>query len=221
MQIEDFTSMIVDEALADIVLVKKAEMEEWKKKQEQLRIEMEETSNRVESTISDVKNSFKKQMTDQEIAHKKEKKNLEERFRSLMSEKSVQEHEYSQNIKRLELSQIETIEELKSIFDKKSAIDNANYLTLEQKKTEMEQQYIKNIKEMEDNNHKMIEELEANYKSHIDKIMEEFEDSKKTADGLKTMYEEKLTQQEDEHEQEIAELKAAFEKEKDMLNDII
>jgi len=56
LQAEDFTSMIVDEALADIVLVKKTEMEEWKKKQEQLRIEMEETSNRVESTIADIKN---------------------------------------------------------------------------------------------------------------------------------------------------------------------
>lgn len=69
-QNEDFTSMIVDEALADIVLVKRAEMEEWRKKQEQLRQEMEETTNRVETTIADVKNSFNKQMTDQEISHK-------------------------------------------------------------------------------------------------------------------------------------------------------
>jgi hypothetical protein len=65
--------MIVDESLADIVLVKKAEMEEWRKKQEQLRLEMEETSNRVESTIADVKNDFEKQMRESEITYKKEK----------------------------------------------------------------------------------------------------------------------------------------------------
>lgn len=178
MQTEDFTSIIVDEALADIVLVKKTEMEEWRKKQELLRQEMEETSNRVESTIADVKNSFKKQMVDQEISHKREKKNLEERYKALMNEKAAQEHEYSQNIKRMELSHIEMIEELKAIFDKKSSIDNSNYLTLEQKKIEMEQTYLKKIKEMEDNNRKMIEELELNYKNHIDRIMEEFEESK-------------------------------------------
>lgn len=59
-QTEDFTSMIVDKALADIVLVKKTDMEEWRKKQELLRQEMEETSARVESTIADVRNKFKK-----------------------------------------------------------------------------------------------------------------------------------------------------------------
>ena len=67
-------------------------------------------------------------MTDQEISHKKEKKNLEERYKALMNEKAAQEHEYSQNIKRMELNHIEMIEELKAIFDKKSSIDN-NFIT--------------------------------------------------------------------------------------------
>ena len=106
-QTESFSKMIVDNQLADIVLVKKQDMEEWRKKQEQLRQEMEETSARVESTIADVKNSFKKQMTDQEISHKKEKKNLEERLKNLMNEKEHQQHKHSQDIKSMELNHIE------------------------------------------------------------------------------------------------------------------
>jgi len=117
-QAEDFTSMIVDKALADIVLVKKADMEDWRKKQEQLRHEMEETSARVESTIADVRNKFKKEMTDLEISHKREKKKLEERYKTLMNEKETHEHEFNQNIKKMELNHIEMIEELKAIFDK-------------------------------------------------------------------------------------------------------
>lgn len=188
MQADDFMSMIVDKALADIVLVKKADMEEWRKKQEQLRQEMEETSSRVESTIADIKNSFKKQMTDQEIAHKKEKKNLEERYKILMNEKEAHQHEYNQNIKRMELNHIEMIEELKAIFDKKSSIDNSNYLTLEQQKLEMEQEYKKQLKKQEEDNNKKNDDLQASYKENIDRIMEQLEEAKKTVDGLKTMY---------------------------------
>lgn len=196
-------------------------MEEWRKKQEQLRQEMEETSARVESTIADVKNSFKKQMTDQEISHKREKKNLEERLKNLMNEKEIQQHKHSQDIKSMELNHIEMIEELKAIFDKKSSIDNSNYLTLEQKMKEMEQDYQNQLKALEGHNNKKNDELQGSYQESIDRVNEELAEAKRMSDGYKTMYEEKLNQQEEEHEQEISEMKAANEKEKDKLNEII
>jgi hypothetical protein len=95
-----------------------------------------------------------------------------------MNEKAAQEHEYTQNIKRMELNHIDMIEELKAIFDKKSSIDNANYLTLEQKKIEMEQSYIKKLKEMEEKNQKIVEELEAKFTAQINETVIKIEDSK-------------------------------------------
>jgi hypothetical protein len=220
-QTQDINTVIVDKTLADIVLVKKADMEEWRKKQELLRQEMEETSARVESTIADVKNKFKKEMTDLEISHKREKKTIEERYKTLMQEKEAHQHEYNQNIKRTELNHIEMIEELKAIFDKKSSIDNSNYLTLEQKMNEMEQGYQDQLKKQEEQNSKKNDDLQGSYKESINKITEQFEEAKKMSDGLKTMYEEKLSQQEEEHENEVAELKSDFEQVKNQLQDII
>jgi WD40 repeat protein len=45
---EEVTNSIVDEALADIVLVKKNEMEEWQKKQEELKQELAINKRKVE-----------------------------------------------------------------------------------------------------------------------------------------------------------------------------
>lgn len=50
--------MVVGEELADIVLIKRQEMEEWTKKQEQLRVEMEEAQHKLESSVTEVKNKF-------------------------------------------------------------------------------------------------------------------------------------------------------------------
>lgn len=187
MKVQSISTPIVDKGLADIVLVQKADMEEWRKKQEQLRQEMEETSSRVESAIADVRNSFKKQMTDQEISHKKEKHNLEKRFQTLMQEKESHQHEYNQNIKKMEMNHIQMIQELKTIFDKKSSIDNSNYLTLEQKMEEMRQEYEQKLKKQEDNNSRKGEDIQVSYKENIDMINSQFEEAKKMSDGLKTM----------------------------------
>ena len=80
---DDITNLIVDEELASIVLVKKDEMDEWRKKQEQLKVEMEETNNKVEYKIQDLKFNYQKQMEELEMQKAKEIKNLEKRYEDL------------------------------------------------------------------------------------------------------------------------------------------
>ena len=46
---------IVDEALADIVLVKKNEMEEWQKRSEQLKSDLNQTKKKVELKLLESK----------------------------------------------------------------------------------------------------------------------------------------------------------------------
>ena len=64
--------------------------------------------------------------------------NLEQRYKALMQEKAAQEHENSQNIKKMEMNHLERIEELQALYDKKIFIENSNYLRLEQEKIEMD-----------------------------------------------------------------------------------
>ena len=123
--------MIVDEELAKIVLIRRDEMEEWTKKQEQLKSDMDEMEHKLENTISETRHKYEKQLEEVENSNKKEKKNLEQRYKALMQEKSTQEHENAQNIKKMEMNHLERIEELQSLYDKKIFIENSNFLQQE------------------------------------------------------------------------------------------
>jgi hypothetical protein len=46
-KMDDYVNSIVDEALADIVLVKKHEMEEWQRRQDQLKYDLAVTKQKV------------------------------------------------------------------------------------------------------------------------------------------------------------------------------
>jgi len=52
---------IVDEALADIVLVRKQEMEEWRRKQEQLQHELNVNKRKVELKLRETKQKYERQ----------------------------------------------------------------------------------------------------------------------------------------------------------------
>lgn len=60
LQEKEYKNLIVDEALADVVLIKWQEMEEWTKKQEQLKNEMEDAQHKLESSVTEIKNWFSK-----------------------------------------------------------------------------------------------------------------------------------------------------------------
>lgn len=51
----------MDEALADIVMVKKNEMEEWSRKQEQLKYDLAVTKKKVEQKLAESKAKYQKQ----------------------------------------------------------------------------------------------------------------------------------------------------------------
>lgn len=51
---------IVDESLADIVLVRKQEMEEWRKKQEKLQTELNINKRKVEMKLRETKQKYER-----------------------------------------------------------------------------------------------------------------------------------------------------------------
>lgn len=75
--------MVVDAALADIVLVKKSEMDEWRKRQEQLKNEMEETNSKVDYKIGELKYRYETQLQEMERTKDLEIRDLEKRYEDL------------------------------------------------------------------------------------------------------------------------------------------
>lgn len=56
LQDKEYKNLIVDERLADVVLIQRQDMEEWTKKQEQLKNEMEDAQHKLESSVTEIKN---------------------------------------------------------------------------------------------------------------------------------------------------------------------
>jgi hypothetical protein len=83
---------IVDEALADIVLVRKQEMEEWRSKQESLQVKLSENQRKVEQKLRETKKKYERQY--QEIERQKDLdiKDLEKRYEDLRKQKELQDH---------------------------------------------------------------------------------------------------------------------------------
>lgn len=73
---------------------------------------------------------------------------LEQRYEDLKNQKSSQEHENSQAMKKMELNHLQCVEELQSLYERKLYIENGNYLKLEQEKIEMKNFYEGKIKEL-------------------------------------------------------------------------
>lgn len=59
-QLDDMVNSIVDEALADIVLVKKDEMEKWQRKQDKLKHDLNVNKKLVEQKIAQSKAKYEK-----------------------------------------------------------------------------------------------------------------------------------------------------------------
>mmetsp|Transcript_47632 Transcript_47632/g.34898 ORF Transcript_47632/g.34898 Transcript_47632/m.34898 type:complete len:209 (-) Transcript_47632:234-860(-) len=124
-------------------------------------------------------------------------------------------------MKNMELNHMQCMEELQTLYEKKLAIENQNYIRLEKEKGRLRNEFESDIKHLQKQNEEAIEELLNEFKNNLKHVQAEYDDSKRTADGLKMMYEEKLTQQEDEHEDEISSMKNDFKMDRESLEDVI
>lgn len=57
---------MIDDQLAQIVLVRKSLMDHWRKRQENLKVEMEEENNKVESSLRHEKYKYEQQIAQME-----------------------------------------------------------------------------------------------------------------------------------------------------------
>lgn len=87
----DNRTKILDPELADIVFVKKDQMEEWKHSQQLLKYQLALTKKRIEIKLKDQKKKFKRQFNEIEKQKNLDIKDLQKRFDDLNKQKSLQD----------------------------------------------------------------------------------------------------------------------------------
>jgi hypothetical protein len=78
------------------VLVNKSLMDDWRKKQEVLRNEMEETSNKVESSLRSEKYDYEKEIAKMEKIKTDELNNLNSKYEELQQSEAEQKDDNTQ-----------------------------------------------------------------------------------------------------------------------------
>jgi cilia- and flagella-associated protein 57 len=121
----------VDESLADIVLVRKQEMEEWRRKQEQLHYELNVNKRKVELKLRETKQKYERQYHEIEKQKDLDIKDLEKRYEDLRRQKELQDHQNQQAMHKMEENHIAAVEDLEAVYERKLNIECGNYLKLE------------------------------------------------------------------------------------------
>ena len=210
----ELAQSVVDEALADIVLVKKGEMEEWQRKQEALRQELAMNKRKVEANLAEAKAKYERQYNEIERQKDLDIRDLEKRYEDLKRQKEQQDRQNMEAMRRMEQNHLGAVEELQEVYERKLYVENSNFLKLEQEKLEMKNFYEQKIADLKRQNQDAIDKLLREFRANLLKVQSEYEDSKYTANNLKDIYERKLDQQEQEHEEEIFEIKEKHKRDK-------
>ena len=199
----ELSKQIMDPELANIVLVKQDEMEEWLVKQSLLKSELESTKRKVDAKLAEYQQGY--QMQEEEIRQQKEMdiQDLNRRYEDLSWQKRLQETQNQEAMRKIEKYHYEEVQEIEQLFEKKLRQEGDGYLQLEQEGLEMKQRYEKQIRQIKVENEKAINKLVEEFANNLNKVQEEYEESKDVSEGLKSYYDAKLRKQEDDHEGDI------------------
>mmetsp|Transcript_47631 Transcript_47631/g.34897 ORF Transcript_47631/g.34897 Transcript_47631/m.34897 type:complete len:84 (-) Transcript_47631:533-784(-) len=80
--------LVIDREMASIVLVKKAVMDAWRKRQETLRAEMEEENSKVESNLQKEKQLYQNKIKDMEKKQTEKLNDLNKKYEDLKAQES-------------------------------------------------------------------------------------------------------------------------------------
>ena len=185
---EDSVVTVVDQALADIVLVKKQEMEEWRMKQEKLQFELNVNKRKVDLKLKETKAKYEKQY--QEIERQKDLdiSDLDRRYEDLKRQKELQDRQNMEAMRKMESNHVAAVDELAGVYERKLDVECGNFLKLEQEKLEMKKHYESRIAEIKRQNQKAIDKLLQEFKVNMVKVEGEYVDSKKTGKTVQDVY---------------------------------
>jgi hypothetical protein len=185
---------VVDKDLAEVVLVKRNEIDLYLNEQKKLKNDYEDLENKMEYQSQEEKKRMEKQVDEM-----KEKMNLEiqmwsRRYEELKAQKTQIEKESANLLKNMENNHLKAVEELENLYEKKLAFENEKFLQQEQELLEERMKFEKKLKEVERRHDTNITDLKGDFTSKFTQAQHEYRSTKATADDLRQIYEEKLTQ---------------------------
>lgn len=203
---------LVDEQLADVILLRRSQLDEFRNSQEQAKMEMEAIRQKQDFVNQQLEAKLHSELQLKEAKLTQELRAAETRIDQLKKQKSTQEHEYVVNRINVESAHVARVSEVERLYEAKLHLEEEQIRQLEQDKLELKQFYELQIREKQRKHEEIASQLAAEFHAGLKKAHEEYENSHKSTDFIKARYEERLNQMDDEHETEIAELTAKFEK---------
>ena len=203
---------IVDDSLADIVLIEREKLEKFKAEVENERIELDKMNHTINQSTKIREAQYQAKLQDIKDSVLENIKAQQVRITELSAQKTRQERDYEKKLKQLEGDHNNEVDSLESLYERKLEIEDERYRQLEHDKVEMKQYYEEQMRNLRQHNESTIENLEKAFKDALCKAQEEYESTKRTAEELNDVYERRLLQQEDEHEIEVLDLKDKYEK---------
>ena len=133
--------LIMDPELANIVLVKRDDMESWLVRQLKLQADLEATKIKVDAKLQDCKRRYKLQLD--EISRQKELdiEDLRKRYMDLQWQKDLQERQNKDAMNKQEKYHFEEVKEVEDLFSKKLRQEGEAYLKMEQEGLELRQAF--------------------------------------------------------------------------------
>lgn len=204
---------VVDENLAEVVMVARSEIETYIAEQKKLLNDLQDLDYKTDFKVQDERRRVEKEKKEMETKMNAEIAAWARRYEELKSQKSTVEKESANLFKNVENNHLKSVEELENLYERKLAFENEKYLQLEQQLMEERMKFEKNLRELERKHDQNIGLLKEEFTENFMKAEKVYESTKATADELRMIYEEKLAQQEEEHEYEIRELNQKHKKE--------
>jgi cilia- and flagella-associated protein 57 len=209
---KEITNKIVDDSLADIVLIEREKLEKFKAEVESERLELDRMNHTINQSTKIRESQYQAKLQEIRDSVLENIKAQQIRITELSAQKVRQERDYEKKLKQLEADHNLEVDNLENIYDRKLGIEDERYRQLEHDKVEMKQYYEEQMKNLRLHNENTIESLEKAFRDALCKAQEEYENTKRTSEELKDVYEKRLLQQEDEHEIEILDLGERFKK---------
>lgn len=209
---KEVSNKIVDDSLADIVLIEREKLEKFRAEVEKKRQELDEMNHKLnhstklresrhQASLQELKESLQENIKAKRI-----------RINELSAQKEKQEKDYERQLRQLENERMMDVDNLEKEYERKLGIEDERFRQLEHDKVEMKQYYEEQLRSLKIHNESTIISLEKAFKDALWKAQEEYESTKKTSDELTSVYERRLLQQEDEHEIEVMDLKSKYKK---------
>lgn len=139
----------MDDALADIVLMPKQDIEGYVQQLEKNQTEFDEYRGRMQDRLSELEHTHKLEIEDMKQKRLMEGVALRRDIEKMQQAKFLMEKESQDLLHNMENTHLRAVEELENLYERKLAFENEKYLQLEQLMREEKIKYEKIIKDME------------------------------------------------------------------------